>query len=229
VNEPARFAPVADARPSDTAWPQLKWPITAQTALAGATVRLTPVDPEGDAAELYSALDHDGVWAYLTGGRPADVAGYAERLREQCADPLRQHWTVRTTVALNGLPAGAVAGTTSYCNVVPQDAHLEIGFTQYTPASWGSLVNPECKLLLLSHAFDVLGAGRVQFKCDVRNVRSQQAIARLGATYEGTLRRYQRRADGTVRDSLLFSIIAEDWPAVRDRLHYRLNYGADHN
>ncbi len=83
-------------------------------------------------------------------------------------------------------------------------------------------MNPETKLLLLGHAFDVLGAGRVQLKTDVRNVRSQQAIARLGARYEGTLRRYQRRADGTVRDTVLFSILAEEWPAVRDALRARL-------
>jgi RimJ/RimL family protein N-acetyltransferase len=87
---------------------------------------------------------------------------------------------------------------------------------------WGTVVNPQTKLLLLGHAFDDLGAGRVQLKTDIRNVRSQQAIARLGATYEGVLRRYQRRADGTVRDTVLFSVIAEQWPSVRERLQARL-------
>jgi RimJ/RimL family protein N-acetyltransferase len=71
-------------------------------------------------------------------------------------------------------------------------------------------------------AFEVLGAGRVQLKTDVRNARSQQAIARLGAQYEGVLRRYQRRADDTVRDTVMFSILAEEWPAVRDRLQRRV-------
>ena len=94
----------------------------------------------------------------------------------------------------------------------------KIGFTTYAPGVWGSAVNPETKLLLLGYAFERLGAGRVQLKTDVRNVRSQLAIARLGARYEGTLRRYQRRADGTVRDTVLFSILAEEWPAVRDGL-----------
>jgi RimJ/RimL family protein N-acetyltransferase len=87
---------------------------------------------------------------------------------------------------------------------------------------WATAVNPDVKLLLLGHAFATLRAGRVQLKTDVRNVRSQQAIARLGARYEATLRRYQRRADGTVRDTVLFSITAEEWPAVRDRLHDRV-------
>jgi len=68
----------------------------------------------------------------------------------------------------------------------------------------------------------VLGAGRVQLKTDVRNTRSQQAIARLGARYEGTLRRYQRRADGSVRDTVLFSVVTEDWPTVRAALEHRL-------
>ena len=89
---------------------------------------------------------------------------------------------------------------------------------------WASAVNPECKLLLLRYAFEDLGVGRVQLKTDVRNVRSQQAIARLGARYEGTLGRYQRRADATVRDTVLFSILAEDWPAVKAGLVARLEH-----
>jgi len=84
-------------------------------------------------------------------------------------------------------------------------------------------VNPECKLLLLTYAFDELHMGRVQLKTDIRNHRSQQAIARLGATYEGVLRRYQRRADGSVRDTVMFSITAEEWPGVRQRLVDRVS------
>ena len=116
---------------------------------------------------------------------------------------------------LAGLAAGTVIGTSSYLDVSVIDARLEIGSTAYDRRVWGTAVNPEAKLLLLSHAFDVLGAGRVQLKTDVRNQRSQRAIARLGARYEATLRRYQRRSDDTVRDTVLFSILAEEWPAVR--------------
>ena len=82
-------------------------------------------------------------------------------------------------------------------------------------------MNTEVKFELLSYAFEVLGAGRVQLKTDVRNVRSQRAIAAIGARYEGTLRRYQRRADGTIRDTALFAITAEDWPRVRAALIQR--------
>ena len=83
------------------------------------------------------------------------------------------------------------------------------------------MVNPECKLLLMEWAFEN-GFGRVQLKTDIRNARSQQAIARLGATFEGVLRRYQRRQDGSVRDTVLFSVTAEQWPAVRAGLAARL-------
>jgi RimJ/RimL family protein N-acetyltransferase len=120
------------------------------------------------------------------------------------------------------LPEGAVVGWSSYLEVSPADARLEIGNTAYTPAVWGTAVNPEAKLLLLGYAFEGLSMGRVQLKTDIRNVRSQRAIAGLGATYEGTLRRYQRRADGTVRDTVLFSITAEDWPDVRRSLIARV-------
>ncbi len=113
-------------------------------------------------------------------------------------------------------------GTSSYLGVSVADARLEIGSTAYSPPVWASVVNPEVKLLLFEHAFEVLRVGRVQLKTDVRNVRSQQAIARLGARYEGTLRRYQRRADGSVRDTVMFSVTAEEWPAVRDGLLARL-------
>jgi RimJ/RimL family protein N-acetyltransferase len=113
-------------------------------------------------------------------------------------------------------------GTTSYLEVSPRDARGEIGSTTYDPRVWATVVNPECKLLLLGYALDLLGWGRVQLKTDIRNDRSQQAVARLGARYEGTLRRYQRRADGSVRDTPVFSVTRDDWPDVRDALLHRV-------
>ncbi len=121
------------------------------------------------------------------------------------------------------LPADTVVGTSCYLDVSVVDARLEIGSTAYAPHVWGTAVNPDTKLVLLTYAFEVLRCGRVQLKSDVRNIRSQQAIARLGARYEGLLRRYQRRADGTVRDTVMFSVTSEDWPAVRNGLKRRLD------
>jgi RimJ/RimL family protein N-acetyltransferase len=198
----------------------MTWRPVADTQLRGQTVVLTPVVPERDAGALFTALDADAVWRHVA-GRPADPDEMAGSLQRGIASG-RLPWLVRLVRPIAGLPTGAVAGVTSYLDVSVSDARLEIGSTSYTPPAWGTSVNPETKLLLLEHAFDVLGAGRVQLKTDVRNVRSQQAIARLGARYEGTLRRYQRRPDGTVRDTVLFSVLAEEWPAVRDALQARL-------
>ena len=179
--------------------------------LTGQTVELRHAVPD-DADGLFVALDDDRCWGHVA-GRPADPTQWTALLDERRAQGWHV-WTVRQH--------GRVVGTTSYLDVSVADARLEIGSTVYSPDVWASGVNPETKLLLLAHCFEVLGAGRVQLKTDVRNIRSQLAIERLGATYEATLRRYQRRRDGSVRDTILFAVIAEEWPAVRQRLTERL-------
>lgn len=199
----------------------MSWPPPASTHLSGRVVEVAPVVAERDAEELFGALDDDRVWAHIP-GRPATTRAYAGRLEERVAAG-QLPWVVRLRVAHAGLPAGAVVGISMYLEVSVADARLEIGGTAYAPAAWGTAVNPDTKLALLAHAFEVLGAGRVQLKTDVRNTRSQSAIARLGASCEGTLRRYQRREDGTVRDTVVFSIIAEEWPEVRSGLERRVD------
>jgi RimJ/RimL family protein N-acetyltransferase len=198
----------ADSRPDDVVWPHAEWPPPHELTLGAITLsQFVPAD----APDLFHALDHDACWDHVS-GRPSDPDGYAAALA-QAPGSGRWPWTVRR--------GDAVVGTTSYLDVSLADARLEIGHTVYTPAVWGSTVNPACKLLLMQWAFDH-GFGRVQLKTDIRNRRSQAAIAKLGATYEGVLRRYQRRADGTVRDTVMFSITAEEWPDVRERLLARL-------
>jgi RimJ/RimL family protein N-acetyltransferase len=108
----------------------------------------------------------------------------------------------------------------------PEHRRLEIGWTWYGAAYQRTPVNTECKLLLLTHAFDVLGCNRVEFKTDHMNTRSQVAIERLGATREGVFRRHRIRRDGTLRDTVWYSIIREEWPAVRARLAARLGNGS---
>jgi N-acetyltransferase len=216
-----RFTARVDARPHDTAWPQFSWPPAKDIVLRGRCVELTLADPHRDAKELFTALDHDAVWQHVA-GRPPDVAGFTAIL-EQAVDAGRWPWVVRLITDQAALSAGAVVGTSSYLEISARDARLEIGFTAYTPAVWAGVVNPETKLLLLGYAFETLNAGRVQLKTDVRNARSQQAIARLGAQYEGILRRYQRRADDTVRDTVLFSLLADEWPASKAGLTARLD------
>ena len=216
----SRVEPVPDARPGDEPWPAMEWPVDPDVSLTGEVVELSVVDLARDAKDLFAALDDERVWQHMS-LRPTSVEEYVEQTGRALATG-RLPWTVRLRRPVNGLPAGSVVGTSSYLEVSVADARLEIGSTAYSPAVWGSAVNPEAKLLLLGHAFDTLRVGRVQLKTDVRNVRSQQAIARLGASYEGTLRRYQRRADGSVRDTVMFSVAAEEWPNVRRGLQQRL-------
>jgi RimJ/RimL family protein N-acetyltransferase len=216
----SRFEAIQDARPDDEPWPEMVWPVAPDARLAGAFVELSVIDLARDGADLFAALDDDRVWAHVA-GRPGSPAEYVEQLGRGLATG-RLPWVVRLRAPLGGLPVGSVVGTSSYLDVSVADARLEVGSTAYAPAVWGSPVNPEAKLLLLEQAFEVLRVGRVQLKTDVRNVRSQRAIARLGARHEGTLRRYQRRSDGSVRDTVMFSVTAEEWPAVRDGLRARL-------
>ena len=213
--------PAADARPADEPWGTMLWPPPEGIRLLGRVVDLAQVDPEQDVDELFEALNHDVVWQHVP-GRPTTPDAYAATLTRHVARG-RLPWVVRLRTPCAGLSAGTVVGASTYLDVSVADVRLEIGSTAYCPAAWGTAVNPDTKLVLLAYAFETLGVGRVQLKTDVRNVRSQRAIARLGARYEGTLRRYQRRADGTVRDTAMFSVTAEDWPRVRDGLHERLD------
>jgi RimJ/RimL family protein N-acetyltransferase len=221
-NANPRFEPVEDARPNDSAQPAMLWPPSV-ARLKGNVVELTPCVPDRDAEPLFELLATDAIWQHMP-GRPRTAQAYSDILTSRIAAG-RFMWVVRLLEAHAGVAAGSIVGTSSYMDVSVQDARLEIGATAYVRNVWASKVNPETKLLLLSYAFDTLSVGRVQLKTDVRNVRSQQAIARLGARYEGTLRRHQRRDDGTVRDSVLFSIIVEEWPSVRAALSARLDAG----
>ena len=114
--------------------------------------------------------------------------------------------------------SGQVIGSTRYANIDRANRRLEIGWTWYAPASQRTAANTETKLLLLTHAFEALGAIRVEFKTDVLNERSRAALARIGAVQEGTFRNHMIMRSGRVRDSVYFSIIDKEWPSVKARL-----------
>lgn len=118
-------------------------------------------------------------------------------------------------------PAGVVVGQSCYLDIRAPQYGVEIGGTWYARAAQGTTINPAAKLLLLDHAF-ASGMVRVQLKTDVRNLRSQAAIKKLGGTYEGTFRKQMPRPDGTWRDSVYFSILDDEWPEIRARLVERL-------
>jgi len=204
-----------DARPGDAVWPAASWPPPVDTVLTGEHVELRRASPD-DTFDLFIALDEPRAWMHIPTEQPYKVHVMGELIASGLANPSRFPWVVRAR------ETEEIVGWTSFVETSERDARTEIGSTQFSPAVWGTAVNPESKLLLLGYAFDVLRMGRVQLKTDVRNLRSQAAIVKLGATFEGVLRRYQRRADGTVRDSVLYSVTAEEWPRVRDGLRERL-------
>ena len=113
------------------------------------------------------------------------------------------------------LASGRAIGSSRFMSIVPEHRRLEIGWTWVGTAFQRSGVNREAKLLQLSHAFEVLGANRVEFKTHARNERSRTALAGIGATFEGVFRNHMIMPDGSIRDSAYFSVIAEEWPAVK--------------
>lgn len=192
--------------------------------LIGSVIRLDPTVPE-DAPALFAAMDDPRVWASGYGGgasaRPIDPGYWAA-----VPDPAeRRQYTVRLVADSALGTAGTIVGTTSLGDVELTDEWVHLGWTGYAPQVWATEVNPECKLLILGHAFDDCGFGRVKIQADAINSRSLGAIAKLGAVREGVLRRHKRRPDGTFRDTVVFSILTDEWPAVAARLRDRIGPG----
>jgi RimJ/RimL family protein N-acetyltransferase len=171
-------------------------------------VRLEPLGPQHD-GDLLEAAQDDDVWRWMPILRPRSL-GDVERLRE-----------VQSAHAWAVIVDGRACGTTSYLDVDTELGGLEIGWTWYARALWATDVNPTCKLLLLSYAFEELGAGRVTLRTDGLNSRSQAAIKKLGFLYDGTLRHHRLRPAGTVRNTAFFSMLADEWPAAKARLVQR--------
>ena len=186
--------------------------------LVGDVVRLDRL-VASDIEPLYDAIAHAEVYASGFGGGvaglPADAAEMAEQWVESSAK--------RIAYVVRLVADGTVVGTTSLGDVDLGNESVHLGWTGYAPSVWGTAVNPECKLLLLQHAFEDCGFGRVKIQTGTANTRSQAAIAKLGATREGVLRRHKRLADGSFRDTVVFSILADEWPEVRKRLEDRLS------
>lgn len=128
----------------------------------------------------------------------------------------------RRCFAVQRLTDETVIGSTSLYELDLAGGRAEIGATWFDRACWGGPYNAESKLLLLAHAFDDLGLARIALRTDNLNVRSQQAMTRLGLVYEGTLRSHMVRQDGTRRDSLYYSVLVDEWPSVRDKLVTRV-------
>jgi RimJ/RimL family protein N-acetyltransferase len=178
--------------------------------LQGHGVRLEPA-AEHHLSDLLEAAQDDAIWPFLSVRRPRSVD-------EVRASLVRRPGELAYVVVVDE----RAVGSTSYLDVDLAVGGLEVGSTWYARPLWATLVNPACKLLLLGHAFDDLGAARVTLKTDARNLRSQAAIRKLGCSYDGTLRHHKLRNDGSVRDTAYFSLLAAEWPAARDGLLARL-------
>jgi RimJ/RimL family protein N-acetyltransferase len=135
----------------------------------------------------------------------------------------RTAYTIRLVEDSDLGAAGTIVGTSSLGDVDTEREHVHLGWTMYGSRWWGTAVNPESKFLLLAHAFETCGFGRVKIQTDVINARSRAAILKLGATFEGITRRDVRRADGTWRDSAVHSILIDEWPPARAALRARLS------
>lgn len=130
--------------------------------------------------------------------------------------------------AVRNLASGNIAGMTTYMNIDAVHRHVEIGSTWYAKSAQRTPLNTECKLMLLRHAFETLACIAVEFRTGFFNYPSRRAIERLGAKQDGILRSHQRYADGSLRDTVVFSIVAEEWPAVQRHLEFKLaGYGKD--
>lgn len=185
-------------------------------------VRVEPLRPE-HAPHLFAIGRDPATWRYLRDPAFADEVDAARWVSRVLADELAGQ---RIPFVIRRLTDLRIVGTTSFFEVRAPERALEIGHTWLAPEACRTAVNTATKLLLLTHCFEVLHCRRVQLKTDARNLVSQAALERLGAVREGTLRRHLLLPDGFQRDSVFFSILPEEWPAVRDRLTRRLERGS---
>lgn len=185
--------------------------------LHGAKVRLVPMTADHAAALEVAARDGE-LWTLRVTSVPApgEAAAYVEAALKGYADGHMLPFVVEDTAS------GRVIGTTRYHDIVPAVERLEIGYTWYGRSWQRSHVNTTCKLLLMQHAFETLGAGLVGWRTDNYNFASQRAIERLGARKDGVLRHHALRRDGTVRDTVMYSLAAGEWPEVKAHLQYQL-------
>jgi RimJ/RimL family protein N-acetyltransferase/nitroimidazol reductase NimA-like FMN-containing flavoprotein (pyridoxamine 5'-phosphate oxidase superfamily) len=219
---PAPAPGVGAAWPPSLLPPRSPW-LLAPT-LSGKHVRIEPM-AIGHAAGLFTALDDEEVWRHLPVPRPRSVADQEEIVRSALA---AYHAGTRVPMVQLDAATGEVVGTTSFYAVDPVSRALAIGFTQVAKPRWRTAFNTEAKLLLMAYAYETLGAVRVEWHTDIRNVRSQEAIERLGATREGLVRKHRLRPDGTWRDTVQYSLTDDEWPAVKARLTERLKTDHSH-
>jgi RimJ/RimL family protein N-acetyltransferase len=201
--------------------------------LTGRWVRLDLLG-EADIDEMYPILSDPAVYAdgYVMHRRPLSLDDARDLARsvflawQGKADGQgagRTAYAIRLASDSDLGPAGTLVGTSSLSEADLRNESIHLGSTLYGSRWWGTQVNPESKLLMMSHCFEDCGYGRVKIQTDTRNTRSQAAIAKLGAQREGIIRRHVKREDGTFRDSVVYSVLKDEWPGVKAGLAARLS------
>jgi RimJ/RimL family protein N-acetyltransferase len=189
----------------------------APVTLEGHSVRLEPLSVDHEAGLAAAAADGQ-LWKlwYTSVPEPAGTRGYIDAALEGQQAGHMLPWAVRD------LATHTIAGSTRYHDIVPTADRVEIGYTWYAQRCQRTRINTACKLLLLTHAFDTLNCAVVGLRTDNFNFASQRAIEALGAKKDGVIRHHHPRRDGTVRDTVIYSILAAEWPDVKRHLELRL-------
>ncbi len=195
--------------------------IVKPVTLIGRAVRLEPLRRE-HGERLYQAAQDPAIWPYMSYNPSVSFTAMQEWITEALEAQERGQ---QVPFVIVHLANEAIIGSTRYLTIVPKDQGLEIGWTWLAREARRTSVNTECKYLLLRHAFEMLGAIRVQLKTDSRNLVSQRAIERLGASKEGVLRNHMIMPDGHYRHSVYYSILDTEWPTVKANLEAKMLLG----
>jgi len=192
----------------------------APITLEGYGMRLEPLTL-AHAPEIAKAAADGALWElfFTTVPAPGEETAYIQGALDGQRDGHMLPWAVRE------LAAGDIVGSTRYHDIMADIDRVEIGYTFYAKRCQRSHVNTSCKLLLMRHGFDTLGCKVIGLRTDILNLTSQRAIEKLGANRDGVIRHSRARRDGTVRDTVMYSILASEWPEVRERLETRLKNG----
>lgn len=189
-------------------------PYNTPLVLEGKWARLEPLKME-HAQELYEAAQHPEIWQWMPAPNPASVDDVRAWMKDALDGQAKNQFL---PFAIIDRATNKAIGSTRFLDISAADRHVEIGWTWLGKNYWRSPLNTECKYMLLKHAFETLGCIRVQLKTDIRNVRSQNAIERIGGVREGVLRRVVIMYNGHQRSSVFFSILDDEWAAVKDKL-----------
>lgn len=183
------------------------------TTLHNEKVILKPME-DSDIKGIYEVAVYPEIWWYLS----ITIASIEDTKNYVTTSLANKEKGVEFPFVIIDPATNAIIGSTKYMDIDVKHKRLEIGFTWLTPAYWRTPVNTNCKYLLLQYCFEVLNLNRVQIKTDHENKQSQKAIERIGAQKEGILRNHMIRKDGTVRNTVMYSVTSEDWPMVKSKL-----------